>query len=71
MKNKDLDLPSQKEMLAMFRCEEIMAGVLKEFNQSIAPIKASLDRSYVEDFGRKITELHKRLLGNWRLLELI
>ena len=29
--NKDLDLPTEKEMLAMFRCEEIMENAYKMY----------------------------------------
>jgi len=61
--NKDLDLPSQKEMLAMFRCDEIMETVLKVFTQSITPIKSSLEKGHVEEFGRKITEISNTVLG--------
>ncbi|ELP92800.1 protein SEY1, putative [Entamoeba invadens IP1] len=40
-KNKDLDLPSQKEMLARYRCDELITLVLKEFEEDIQPVVAS------------------------------
>jgi hypothetical protein len=63
--NKDLDLPSQKEMLAMFRCDEISEGITKEFNQSLVPIKGALERGFVEDFGKKISDLYHNLLAKY------
>ena len=35
--NKDLDLPTQQELLAQFRCDEIMREVLVVFDEKILP----------------------------------
>lgn len=37
--NKDLDLPTQQELLAQFRCDEIAREVLVVFDQSITPFE--------------------------------
>lgn len=37
--NKDLDLPTQQELLAQFRCEEIAREVLVVFDESIEPLE--------------------------------
>ncbi|KAI1479510.1 root hair defective 3 GTP-binding protein [Daldinia eschscholtzii] len=37
--NKDLDLPTQQELLAQFRCDEISREVLKVFDEAIAPLE--------------------------------
>lgn len=37
--NKDLDLPTQQELLAQFRCDEIMKEVLVEFDEAITPFE--------------------------------
>ena len=37
--NKDLDLPTQQELLAQFRCDEIMREVLIGFDEAIAPFE--------------------------------
>lgn len=37
--NKDLDLPSQQELLAQFRCDEISREVLELFDASILPLE--------------------------------
>lgn len=37
--NKDLDLPTQQELLAQFRCDEIMREVLNGFDEVIVPFE--------------------------------
>ncbi|KAG9238287.1 RHD3/Sey1 [Amylocarpus encephaloides] len=37
--NKDLDLPTQQELLAQFRCDEITREVLEEFDVAILPLE--------------------------------
>lgn len=37
--NKDLDLPTQQELLAQFRCDEISRVVLEAFDASILPLE--------------------------------
>jgi len=37
--NKDLDLPTQQELLAQFRCDEISREVLEAFDVSILPLE--------------------------------
>ncbi|ROT43573.1 SEY1 protein [Sodiomyces alkalinus F11] len=37
--NKDLDLPTQQELLAQFRCDEISREVLVGFDQAIVPLE--------------------------------
>lgn len=37
--NKDLDLPSQQELLAQFRCDEIAAVCTSQFNEIIVPFE--------------------------------
>lgn len=40
--NKDLDLPTQQEMLAQFRCDEIAREVLIPFDERIVPLEEML-----------------------------
>jgi len=40
--NKDLDLPSQKHMLAMFRCEEIMETSYRGFLKQLEEVKTAM-----------------------------
>ncbi len=37
--NKDLDLPTQQELLAQFRCDEIAREVLVGFDEAISPLE--------------------------------
>lgn len=37
--NKDLDLPTQQELLAQFRCDEIAREVLNSFDAAITPLE--------------------------------
>jgi hypothetical protein len=37
MENKDLDIPTQKEMLATFRCDEISGEVAEAFAEEVGP----------------------------------
>lgn len=56
--NKDLDLPTQKEMLAMYRCEEILNEVYNSFSKKLSAFKASLEQGQIiEQFGSSATQL--------------
>lgn len=50
---KDLNLPSQREMLASFRCDEISAAVYDEFDKKLVELKALVKRGFVADFGAR------------------
>lgn len=57
--NKDLDLPTQQELLAQFRCDEISAAALAEFNE-----QAKSQKRPVES-GRVVSGLGE-MMKNWR-----
>lgn len=40
--NKDLDLPTQQELLAQFRCDEIAREVTVAFDDTVTPLEAEL-----------------------------
>lgn len=53
--NRDLDLPTQQQLLAQYRCDEISKTVYKSFTASIAVFKGQLDGGHiVEHLGRDI-----------------
>ena len=52
--NKDLNLPSQREMLAVFRCDELSAQAKEMFAAEIASIKAKADAGFVPDCGAQL-----------------
>lgn len=47
--NKDLDLPTQQELLAQFRCDEMSAVVLSEFNEQAKRQKRPIEAGKVVD----------------------
>jgi len=47
--NKDLDLPTQQELLAQFRCDEISAVALSEFNDQAKSQKRPVEAGKVVD----------------------
>ncbi|KAL0077925.1 RHD3/Sey1 [Phycomyces blakesleeanus] len=56
--NKDLDLPTQQELLAQYRCDEISNAAYEVFLQQIAPF-----RSPIVEKGQTIPELGEQLLS--------
>ncbi|EAL44464.2 GTP-binding protein putative [Entamoeba histolytica] len=55
--NKDLDLPSQREMLSRYRCTEISNQIYKEFNDSIkGEMKILKKGNIIEDFKKVFTK---------------
>ncbi|PCH36110.1 root hair defective 3 GTP-binding protein [Wolfiporia cocos MD-104 SS10] len=47
--NKDLDLPTQQELLAQFRCDEISTAALTEFAEQAKPQKKPIESGKVVD----------------------
>ncbi|GHJ84624.1 hypothetical protein NliqN6_1026 [Naganishia liquefaciens] len=47
--NKDLDLPTQQELLAQFRCDEITASVLEAFQDAFKSARKPIDAGSVLD----------------------
>ncbi|KAF5355429.1 hypothetical protein D9758_006402 [Tetrapyrgos nigripes] len=61
--NKDLDLPTQQELLAQFRCDEISAGALAEFNEQAKPQKRPIEAG-------KVVEGLGGMMRSWRKVAL-
>ncbi|PPQ70293.1 hypothetical protein CVT25_014615 [Psilocybe cyanescens] len=57
--NKDLDLPTQQELLAQFRCDEISAVALSEFNEQAKSQKRPVEAG-------KVVDGLGALMKNWR-----
>ncbi|PVF94313.1 root hair defective 3 GTP-binding protein [Serendipita vermifera] len=47
--NKDLDLPTQQELLAQFRCDEISTVSLAVFNEEVRSVRRSVEAGTVVD----------------------
>eukprot|EP01104_Vermistella_antarctica_P012650 TRINITY_DN3703_c1_g2_i1.p1 TRINITY_DN3703_c1_g2~~TRINITY_DN3703_c1_g2_i1.p1 ORF type:complete len:806 (+),score=215.04 TRINITY_DN3703_c1_g2_i1:97-2514(+) len=58
--NKDLDLPTQKEMLATYRCEEISEECFQEFKTGFVALRSEIDESPeqpIDSFGARASAL--------------
>ncbi|KAJ3273763.1 Dynamin-like GTPase that mediates homotypic ER fusion [Terramyces sp. JEL0728] len=54
--NKDLDLPTQQQLLAQFRCDEIAKQIFSTFAGTLQSFKPLLDSGLiVSDFGKQAT----------------
>eukprot|EP00742_Colponemidia_sp_Colp-10_P003759 GILJ01004001.1.p1 GENE.GILJ01004001.1~~GILJ01004001.1.p1 ORF type:complete len:863 (-),score=152.33 GILJ01004001.1:158-2686(-) len=60
-----LNIPSQKEMLANYRCDEIRAHALTDFLQAMQPLKDSIKHTFVQDFGAQCQLLIDRALEEY------
>ena len=47
LQNKDLDLPTQQELLAQFRCDEIAAAAAAVFAAAMTALRSALDAGQV------------------------
>ena len=62
--NKDLDLPTQQELLAQFRCDEIAQGALLEFNEQAKSQKRPIEVGKVIDgLGGMMRAWRKQAVG--------
>ncbi|TRM70209.1 RHD3/Sey1 [Schizophyllum amplum] len=57
--NKDLDLPTQQELLAQFRCDEISAVALNEFNDQAKSQKRPIEAG-------KVVEGLGKMMKSWK-----
>lgn len=65
--NKDLDLPSQKVMLATYRCEEFAGEAYKGFVEDLAPLAKQLEKTQlvVDSFGEKVAAIRDKWLKKY------
>jgi hypothetical protein len=72
MTNKDLDLPTQQELLAQFRCVEIARECMVAFDDVIAPLEKSQSEAVrlgqpevIEGLGDKMTNARGKLMSDF------
>ncbi|KAK0448843.1 RHD3/Sey1 [Armillaria borealis] len=64
--NKDLDLPTQQELLAQFRCDEISSVALAEFNEQSKSQKRPIEiGKVVEDLGKMMRQWRTDALNRY------
>ncbi|KAK0344642.1 Dynamin-like GTPase that mediates homotypic ER fusion [Friedmanniomyces endolithicus] len=61
--NKDLDLPTQQELLAQFRCDEISKEVLVPFDEIIVPLEEQQAQDVAAGKASIIVKLGKTMAG--------
>ncbi|KAG0330529.1 Dynamin-like GTPase that mediates homotypic ER fusion [Podila humilis] len=66
MTNKDLDLPTQQELLAQFRCDEIADAAFAVFKDSIKGFRHPIESGHiVEDLGPQMKEMRATALKSF------
>jgi len=62
--NKDLDLPTQQELLAQFRCDEISKVALSDFNEQAKSQKKPIESGrIVQGLGGMMRAWHTEALS--------
>lgn len=71
--NKDLDLPTQQELLAQYRCDEIAREALIPFDERIAPLEEQANSNakigklvLLQSLGVAIKESRQQVLANFK-----
>ena len=65
---KDLNIPSQKEMLADYRCNEIKTNILNENEQKIKELLNLATLGEMSDFKEKILQLTNEIIEGYSLM---
>ena len=52
--NQDLNLPSQRELLSTFRCDELAAAAFAEYHAATTSIRADCGKGLVADLGARL-----------------
>ncbi|KAI8815264.1 root hair defective 3 GTP-binding protein [Cladochytrium replicatum] len=64
--NRDLDLPTQQQLLAQYRCDEIMRTEYEVFTEQIKSIRPVLEAGKVYDgLGEAVTKITKERLAGF------
>jgi len=62
--NHDLDIPTQQQLLAEYRCDEIAKAIVNEFQEDITKYKEILENGEImEDMGDKFNEIREKALS--------
>ncbi|KAJ2784518.1 Dynamin-like GTPase that mediates homotypic ER fusion [Coemansia javaensis] len=64
--NKDLDLPTQQELLAQYRCDEIAAAALGPFREALEPLRPRVGAGEIVDgLGKAARGARAQALGSF------
>ena len=62
LNEKELNIPSQREMLANYRCTEIKQNILSSFDKEIKDLNSECAKTNVSDFKSRCEDINKRML---------
>ncbi|KAJ9083206.1 Dynamin-like GTPase that mediates homotypic ER fusion [Entomophthora muscae] len=66
VKDKNLDLPTQQQLLAQFRCDEIAAALFDKLVEEFKPHREAADAGVlIEDLGNNFTTLKDKALADF------
>ena len=63
--DKDLNIPSQKEMLANLRCSELKLEALKKFSEEAAGLTGQAGKSLIPDLGQSFNSYFDSALSSY------
>ncbi|KAG0750165.1 hypothetical protein G6F57_002157 [Rhizopus arrhizus] len=65
--NKDLDLPTQQELLAQYRCDEISNAAIEVFSSQLAPFKQPIleKGQTIDELGEKMKQYRQEALNSF------
>ena len=65
LNEKELNIPSQREMLANYRCTEIKQNILSSFDKEIKDLNSECAKTNVNDFKSRCEDINKRMLDSY------
>jgi protein SEY1 len=66
LENRDLDLPTQQQLLAQYRCDEIAKAIFDDMVSRVKQIKPRLDNGeIVVEFGKIISKIYETVLNSF------
>ena len=65
LNEKELDIPTQREMLANYRCSEIKQNILKENEEKIKQFQKESSEKEIDDFKQKCLDIKDYIINEY------
>ena len=65
MNEKDLDIPSQREMLANYRCTEIKQNILSKYDKTIKDLNSEAAKKDISNFKERCANINNAMLNDY------
>ena len=65
LNEKELDIPTQREMLANYRCSEIKQNILKENEEKIKNFQKESSEKEIDDFKQKCLDIKDYIINEY------